>query len=253
MLAGAVGKGRDAKSVQQLLALATDAKQPAPIRLALMNGLNSGLRGGVPQVNQQVAGGRAGGGVPGTGRRGTGTKPIDLAAEPGALATLAKGQGEQAEMAAQLVEVVNWPGKPVTAVAAVARTPQQQALFAQGKGIYDQLCVGCHMAAGEGAPNVGAALAGSRFVNAQPTVPARILLAGKEGSIGLMPPIGATMTDEELAAILTFVRGSFGNTSSPVAPAEAKEWRTMYAFRKLPWTEQELMPAGGGARATRRR
>ena len=156
-------------------------------------------------------------------------------------------------MAQQLVEVVNWPGKPVTTVAAVARTSQQQALFATGKGVYDQLCVGCHMAAGEGAPNVAAALAGSRFVNGPATLSARILLAGKEGSIGLMPPIGATMTDEELAAILTFIRGSFGNTASPVAPAEAKEWRTMYAFRKLPWTEPELIPAGGGARAASRR
>lgn len=253
MLAGAVGKGRDATSVRELLALATDSRQPEPIRLALMNGLNSGLRGGVPQVNQQVAGGRAGGGVPGAGRRGAGTKPIDLAAEPGALSTLAKGNGSQAEMAQQLIEVVNWPGKPVTAVATVARTAQQQALFASGQGIYGQLCVGCHMGAGEGAPNVGAALAGSRFVNAAPTVSARILLAGKEGPIGLMPPIGATMSDEELAAILTFIRGSFGNTSSPVAPAEAKEWRTMYAFRKLPWTEQELIPAGGGSRAASRR
>ena len=88
--------------------------------------------------------------------------------------------------------------------------------------------------------NVAAALAGSVFVNARPDVPLRILFNGKDGAIGDMPPLGQSLSDEDLAAVLTYVRASWGNTAAPVAPAYAKEMRQMYAYRKKPWSNAEL-------------
>jgi hypothetical protein len=55
-----------------------------------------------------------------------------------------------------------------------------------------------------------------------------------------MPPIGASMTDDQLAAVLTYIRGSWGNTGAPIHQVEVDEYRQMNAYHKNPWTEQEL-------------
>jgi hypothetical protein len=55
-----------------------------------------------------------------------------------------------------------------------------------------------------------------------------------------MPPLGQSLSDEQLAGVLTFIRGSFGNTASAISAEAAKEFRLLYAFRKKPWTDQEL-------------
>ncbi|WP_216327283.1 DUF7133 domain-containing protein [Sphingomonas quercus] len=238
VLAGATGKRRDATTTQELLALGTDARQPEAVRLAILKGVSLGLSGASGAQTAQVAGGRAGGGGFGGPRRPT-SAAVDLSAEPTAITTLSKGSGEAAEAAKQIVALVGWPGKPV--VQATARTPQQEVMFQAGKTIYEQMCSGCHMDQGQGAEHVGAKLAGSPYVNARSSsAVVRILTHGKEGSIGLMPPAGATMSSEELASILTFIRGSWGNTAPPVSPAEVEEWKAMYASRNTPWTDEEL-------------
>jgi hypothetical protein len=77
----------------------------------------------------------------------------------------------------------------------------------------------------------------------------RILLAGKEGNIGLMPPLGATLSDEQIAAVLTYIRREWGHTASAVSPADVTETRGLTSMRKTPWTDQELLAGrrGGGA------
>jgi mono/diheme cytochrome c family protein len=94
-------------------------------------------------------------------------------------------------------------------------------------------------------------LSGSKYVNGSPEILVRILVNGKDGSIGEMPPLGSSLSDDQLAAVLTYIRGSFGNTSAPIHTVEANEYREMNAYRKKPWTEKELdsVPrrAGGGA------
>jgi hypothetical protein len=77
----------------------------------------------------------------------------------------------------------------------------------------------------------------------------RILLAGKEGNIGLMPPLGATLSDEQIAGVLTYIRREWGHTASPVSPADVTETRGLTSTRKTPWTDQELLAGrrGGGA------
>ena len=71
-------------------------------------------------------------------------------------------------------------------------------------------------------------------------MPLRILFNGKDGNIGDMPPLGQSLSDADLAAVLTYVRGSWGNSGTPVAPAYATEMRQMYAYRKKPWSNAEL-------------
>ena len=67
----------------------------------------------------------------------------------------------------------------------------------------------------------------------------RILLHGKEGEM-LMPPVGGSMTDEQVAAVLTYVRRSWGNAATPISPAEVREARGSSGDRRKAWTEEEL-------------
>jgi mono/diheme cytochrome c family protein len=56
-----------------------------------------------------------------------------------------------------------------------------------------------------------------------------------------MPPIGATISDEEIASVLTYVRREWGQTGAPVDPAAVAAIRMSTAGRTRPWTNDELM------------
>ena len=78
-----------------------------------------------------------------------------------------------------------------------------------------------------------------RCSSATRAYPARIVLAGKEGEIGLMPPLAA-LRDDEIASVLTYARRAWGHTASPVAPDAVKEIRGLTKLRRRPWTADEL-------------
>ncbi|HEY0266604.1 MAG TPA: c-type cytochrome, partial [Rhizomicrobium sp.] len=242
MLAGAAGKSRDVAQVEKVIAFATDAKQSNALRLALLNGTATGLAGvDARRFGSTVAGGKAGGGIVDTvARPRAAVKPMALPAEPTALTALAVGNGDVAVAAKGVVDDLTWPGKPVPPAPKNTRTPEEEVLFKAGAGVYATNCTGCHQDQGQGAPHIAAALAGSKLVNGRPDMTLRILLNGKDGSIGEMPPLGQSLSDDQLAQVLTYIRGSFGNTAAPIHPAVAKEYRQLYAYRKKPWTDQEL-------------
>jgi mono/diheme cytochrome c family protein len=80
-------------------------------------------------------------------------------------------------------------------------------------------------------------------------VTSRILLNGKEGRVGLMPPIGSTLTDDQIASVLTYVRREWGQAGDPVDPASVTAVRAQTAGRTKPWTDEELqamLPRAGG-------
>jgi mono/diheme cytochrome c family protein len=241
MLAGAAGKSRDIAQVQKLIALSLDNNQPARLRLAMLNGAATGLTGAEARRNGPVAGGRAGGGVADTFVRPRPVvKPMALPAEPVALISLANGGGDLATAAKAVVDDLNWPGKPVPPTPKSTRTAEEEVLFKAGAGVYATYCTGCHQDQGQGAPRVAAALAGSKIVAGRPNSVLRVLLNGKDGAIGEMPPLGQSLSDDQLSQVLTYIRGSFGNTAAAIHPAAIKEYRLLYAFRKKPWTDAEL-------------
>ena len=87
---------------------------------------------------------------------------------------------------------------------------------------------------------VAPSLVGSPLALARAGITARILLQGKEGTIGLMPPLGAALSDDEIASVLTYVRREWGQTGSPVDAATVKSVRAVTADRRRPWTNAEL-------------
>jgi mono/diheme cytochrome c family protein len=144
---------------------------------------------------------------------------------------------------------MTWPGKPAEAgaPAPVARlTPDLQRLYATGQTLFNSLCMACHGDDGRGRDKLGPSLIGSQFALAPPVVPIRILLQGKEGTVGLMPPLGATLTDEQIAGALTFVRRQWGNAAGAVDPNMVKDVRAATANRTRPWTNDELIAVGAG-------
>jgi mono/diheme cytochrome c family protein len=118
--------------------------------------------------------------------------------------------------------------------------------------VYKNLCVACHQPNRQDREKIAPSLVSSRYVvSADAGIPTRIVLAGKEGAVGLMPPLGASLTDEQIASVLTYIRREWGHTASAVAPADVKEVRGMTASRTRPWTEEEISRMtgrGGGGR-----
>jgi mono/diheme cytochrome c family protein len=108
--------------------------------------------------------------------------------------------------------------------------------FAAGGEVYKNIFQACHQPDGRGQERMAANLIDSQLALAPAAVTARILLNGKEGAIGLMPPVGAVLSDEQIAAVLTYIRREWGQTGSPVDPSTVKAVRALTAGRQRAWT-----------------
>ena len=133
-------------------------------------------------------------------------------------------------------------------------TPQTAASAApaagSGEALY-QRCVTCHQPNGEGLTGAFPPLAGSEFATAaNPAIPIRVVLHGMQGPVtvkgqqyaGLMPPYGTgiEMSDQEVAAVLTYVRQSWGNTASAITPEQVAQERAAERTQSGPVTAEEL-------------
>jgi mono/diheme cytochrome c family protein/glucose/arabinose dehydrogenase len=179
---------------------------------------------------------------PGRGRgRGAARPALKLTREPALAALAAANSGELSTRAKAVLARLEWPGKPGMAAAAAPLTAAEQARFDAGRTVYQSLCQACHQANGRGVDKLAPSLIGSEFALASSvTIPIGIVLHGKEGTVALMPPLGATLTDEQVAAALTYIRREWGHTASAVDPAAVAQTRKATANRTRPWTNEEL-------------
>ena len=177
---------------------------------------------------------------------------LRLTREPKPLMDLAGASGELSARAAALLNRVTWPGRGGDAGAPRALTPAEQQQFDRGREVYRNVCVGCHQPDGRGLERVAPSLIGSRFALAPAEIPVRILMNGKEGTTGLMPPVGGALDDEQIASVLTYVRREWGQGADPIEATTVKTVRSASAGRTRPWTEAELEALPGGRGAGRR-
>ncbi len=120
--------------------------------------------------------------------------------------------------------------------------------LAHGKVVYENICGLCHGNNGEGKPGQAPAYVGSDWVTGSPDRMIRIPLAGLTGSVTVngqewnlsMPAMGAALSDDDLAAVLTYIRQTFGNKASPITPEQVKAVRAQVGSRTQPWTAAEL-------------
>ncbi len=135
--------------------------------------------------------------------------------------------------------------QPVPAAGAAGQgatplTAEEQKWQTAGREVYSNLCVACHQSDGQGREGLAPSLVESPLATGPEGAAIRLVLHGKEGSVGLMPGLGAVLTDEQISAALTFIRREWGHTASAISPAEVKDVRSQTAGRTRPWTEAEL-------------
>jgi mono/diheme cytochrome c family protein len=113
--------------------------------------------------------------------------------------------------------------------------------FDAGREVYRNICQACHQPDGRGQERVAPSLVDSALALGPAEIPVRILLHGKEGSIGLMPPLGQAFSDAQIAAVLTYIRREWGQAGAPVDAASVGNVRAITAGRAKPWTNDELL------------
>ena len=160
--------------------------------------------------------------------------------DPVSFSARAASGGDLGNRAAALLARIEWPGKPGASLPIAPLTPAEQARFEAGRQVYANLCVACHREDGRGGDRLAPSLLGSDLALGDAGLPIRILLHGKEGPVGLMPPLGQVFSDEQMAQVLTYVRRSWGNTGAPIEPAVVGQVRAGTTGRNRPWTNDEL-------------
>jgi mono/diheme cytochrome c family protein len=155
--------------------------------------------------------------------------------------------GPMAEVVARSLQHVSEPDvaamatylKSLPATTAEAREelkgPRVEQVVAQGKKLYETHCIDCHGSDGKGLPPHYPPLSGNRAITMDHSVNAvRIVLNGgfAPGTAGNprpygMPPFSHVMDDNEVAAVVTYLRASWGNRAGPVTAAEVNRYRSI--------------------------
>ena len=121
-----------------------------------------------------------------------------------------------------------------------------------GKRLFTQNCAVCHQQTGLGVAGQFPPLAGSEWVLAQDwhgdNHMVKIVLHGFHGPVtvkgeqfnNVMAPWGKVLKDEQIAAILTYVRNEWGNQAPPITKEFVSQIREQTKDRTEPWTQKEL-------------
>ena len=124
-------------------------------------------------------------------------------------------------------------GELAAAAAGSDKTWTKDELIAHGKDAYEKQCAACHQPDGKGVPPAFPALAGSKIVNGPLLSPEGKLIPdshvdrvmnGKAGTA--MQAFKTTLSDTDIAAIVTYERNAFGNARGDmIQPAQIKALR----------------------------
>ncbi|MEN7548232.1 c-type cytochrome [Rapidithrix thailandica] len=146
------------------------------------------------------------------------------------------------------------------AILALDETELKQ--YDTGKKLFTQHCSTCHGEDGAGIEPLAPPLAGSEWVNGDYDPLILITLHGLQGPVTVngkvyQPPMvqpqmpglkyNTDFTDEKVAAVLSYIRNTWGNHSSFVEPGRVNQLRNRYKDRKKPFTEKELQALGNQA------
>jgi mono/diheme cytochrome c family protein len=125
-------------------------------------------------------------------------------------------------------------GSPPAIEVSTIPAPESSLLLNFGQTTYQAHCAVCHALDGRGMPPEYPPLAGNPSIQMQSAVnPIRMVLNGgfPPGTAGNpmpygMPPFAQLLSDDEVAAVVTYIRAAWGNRGTPVSAREANRLRT---------------------------
>jgi cytochrome c oxidase subunit 2 len=130
-------------------------------------------------------------------------------------------------------DYAKWLVEHKKAAAAAADDPNkvwdQKELIARGEKVFGANCAACHQANGRGVPGAFPALDGSKVVTGPKDAQIKTVLNGvvKNGQPTAMVAWRNTLSDADIAAVITYTRNSWGNhTGEAIQPAEVKAARS---------------------------
>jgi cytochrome c oxidase subunit 2 len=126
-------------------------------------------------------------------------------------------------------DYAKWAAEHKKAAAAAADDPNKawglQDLMARGEKVFLANCAACHQASGKGVPGAFPALDGSKIVNGPKDAQIKTVLNGvvKNGQPTAMVAWRNTLSDADIAAVITYTRNSWSNhTGEAIQPSEVK-------------------------------
>lgn len=116
-----------------------------------------------------------------------------------------------------------------------------------GEKLFTAQCAACHQPTGQGVAGTFPPLVGSRWLLNDPALPVAIVNDGLSGPItvggddyqGTMPAFGDKLSAEELAAVLSYARGAWGNDAPAIEPSRVKEHRERHGDHAA-WSVEAL-------------
>ena len=137
-------------------------------------------------------------------------------------------------------------GSAQDAASPVADTAASTELIARGQEIYESICIACHRPEGMGAEGTEGvagipALANNPFVALEDPKPVvQTVLNGRAGM-----PAFRGFEDEEIAAVVSYIRQDFGNQAGPVDPEVVEEVRAQFVVEPAPPATPITTPGPG--------
>ncbi len=178
---------------------------------------------------------------------------IELPYAPPVFQNISTTESTDQNLFAGLDKMFIWPGKPVLASTKTESLFEvDQQLMASGRQNYLNLCANCHGTQGEGMARFAPPLKHSEWVTGNKEKLAMILLHGMEGPVvvngkkydipDILPnmPSFSTLQNEDIAAITTYIRNSWGNSAEAISNGTVGKVRFRTQGKITPWNSAEL-------------
>lgn len=98
-------------------------------------------------------------------------------------------------------------------------------LVKPGQQIFEANCAQCHLKSGKGLPGTFPALDKDPFVVGEPKPVLATVLNGRKGTLGQMPTWKDKLDNQQVAAVVTYIRQAWSNRAPGVTPEMAAEVR----------------------------